>query len=145
MLKRIVILLSLVLLLFPLRVTSCSAGEYQITEEELTESSQNLQQIRIQVNQLQTDLEQSNKELTIALKASEESKVEISQLKTQLQQSLSVTKQTKTDSLQLTNSLQETNKLMTEYAKEVKQEIRKLTWQRDGALIVIAYLATKKS
>ena len=150
MIKKCILLLSLCLL-FILPVGKCSAGGYLITDQELTKLEQNLAQLESnlieQTNNYQTakqSLKTSDEQvqiLTSKLQRAEQLLIGYDKQIAILQAKLIEAQQSIN---QTSDSLESANRYLNQYEKEVKQEIRKLTWQRNVALIALTYMATKK-
>ena len=145
--KLLPLVLSL-LLLSP--VTLCSAGEYQLTEDQLTTLEANLAQLE-QNSRLQNDsylkveqsLQDSNKQImTLQTKLT---KVEALLVRSGTQ--ITILQEKLAQAEQSTNlaetSLQTANKSLDKYEKEVKSEVRKLTWQRNVLILGLGYMATR--
>ena len=127
---KIISLLLVCLLLSPLYVITCSAQQYQISEEQLTQLENNL-------NQLEQNSIEQNKQLqkvSELLVRSDKQTQLLSEKLTQAENSINLTQ----------NLLNQANQSFETYAKESKSEIRKLRLQRDLSFVALAYLFIKK-
>lgn len=150
MIKKCILLLSLCLL-FVLPAGICSAGEYLITEDQLTKLETNLAQLERnlteQTNNYQTarqSLKNSDEQILILaskLSRAEQLLIRYDKQIAILQAKLNEAQQSIS---QTSNSLESANKHLDQYEKQVKSEKSKLTWQRNVALIAAAYVVTKK-
>ena len=109
---------------------TCSAQQYQISEEQLTQLENNL-------NQLEQNSIEQNKQLqkvSELLVRSDKQTQLLSEKLTQAENSINLTQ----------NLLSQANQSFETSAKESKSEIRKLRLQRDLSFVALAYLFIKK-
>lgn len=125
--------LSLSVLLF-LSVVVCSgtcSAQYQMTEQELSRLETIFNQLEANNNALLTELSQSKQDLQTARQRLEQYRQDLQKLQAQLQELKEQSKLAKQELQTANNLLQKANEYLDQYAKEVKKEQTRLTWQRN--------------
>lgn len=119
---------------------SCFAASYTMTEAELTRLEEIFGLLKVSNHQLQTDLAASKVDLSEAQSRLAESETQLAMLEMQLIELRAESEKTKTASNEAQTLLVKANQSLQEYEREVKGQIRSLTWQRNllGMLAIAA-------
>lgn len=119
---------------------SCIAASYTITDAELTRLETIFEQLKINNQKLQTDLAESKVNLLTAKNKLDESQKQLETLQIQLSQLREESSKAKAESMKAQDSLAKANQSLQEYEREVKGQIKSLTWQRNllGILVIVA-------
>ena len=139
-------LLSLVLVcLFSVlfSATAWAQSEYLITETELTRLEQIFSQLSVNNQALLTDLAASKQDLKAAQQKLATYQQELQLLQSQLLALRDESVKAQRELKEANNSLKKANESLDKYEAEVRSEIRSLTWQRNGLVLVALVLALR--
>ena len=141
--KSLLSLVFVCLLLVSLSGTVLAQAEYKITETELARLEQIFNQLWTNNQALLNDLELSKQDLTTAQQKLATYQQELQLLQSQLlvlrDESMKAQKELKEASY----LLKKANESLNQYEQEVRSEIRSLTWQRNGLVLVALVLALR--
>ena len=135
--KRKISSLLLCCLLLALLPTTCSASQYQISEEQVLQLNQIFDQLEVNLTEQDKQLQLANQSLQ---KSEEQIKISNNQINL-LDNQLKLANQSIETA---TVSLEKVNKSFQLYQEQSKSEIRSLRLQRDLSFIAIAYMFIKK-
>jgi septal ring factor EnvC (AmiA/AmiB activator) len=120
------------------------AAYYQMTEAELTRLEQIFQQLKINNNQLLTDLTKSRQNLTETQEALEKYQKDLTALEMDLLKLKTELIQARTDLETAKTSLEKANQSLEQDASEVKSKIRSLKFQRNAGYAAALLVLIKK-
>lgn len=141
--KALVSLLFLSVLLVLFSGSASAQVEYRITETELTRLEQIFSQLERNNQQILTDLELSQQDLTTARQKLASYQQELVTLQNQLLALKAESAKARIELEQANNLLNRAGASLVKYEAEVRSEIKSLTWQRNGLLLLVGILALK--
>lgn len=123
---------------------SCSAASYTITDAELTRLETIFSELKINNEKLRTDLLESKADLQTAKSKLDESQKQLETLQAQLAQLRIESSKVKAESMEAQDSLAKANQSLQEYEREVKGQIKSLSWQRNLLAAALIWVAARK-
>mgnify|MGYP003593233634 CR=1 FL=1 len=129
------------LLLLPVGI--CSAADYRITESDLTRLEQIFNQLSSNNQALLSDLAASKQDLTTAHQRLATYQQELQLLQNQLLALKEESTKARSELSQANVLLKMANESLDKYEAEVRSEIRSLTWQRNGLILVAGLMAIR--
>lgn len=141
--KSLLSLVCVCLLLVSFSGTVLAQAAYRITEAELTRLEQIFNQLSMSNQALLNDLELSKQDLTTARQKLVSYQHELELLQTQLLTLKAESAKARNELEQANNSLKKANESLLKYEQEVQAEIKSLTWQRNGLLLLGLIVAVR--
>lgn len=123
--------------------SASAQAEYRITETELTRLEQIFSQLSSNNQALLIDLETSRQDLTTAQQKLASYQQELVTLQNQLLALKAESAKARSELEQANSSLAKASASLVKYELEVRSEIKSLTWQRNGLLLLVGILALK--
>ena len=117
---------------------------YQVTGSELIRLEQIFSQLSVNNQQLLRDLEESREDLKRVRQRLIGYQQDLAILRKQLQSLRAEAERTRIELEQANNSLRKAGESLNKYEREVRSDIKSLTWQRNGMLLLVGILALNR-
>lgn len=141
MIRKALSLLCLFVLLAFFSGTASAQAEYRITEPELTRLEQIFSQLSSNNRLLLNDLAASRQDLMTAQQKLEKYQTDLEKLQEQLVTLKTELAQAQSELKQANTSLRRANESLNKYEAEVRSEIRSLSLQRNGLILLAIILS----